>query len=298
MSVALQLARWAYRAARRTPLLKWRWCRAIARRLWRRIVPKRLFRVETIAGSLWVDSRDEGVAPSLLATGAYEPYETRLLHGILQPGMVFVDIGANIGYYTSLAAARVGARGRVIAIEPAPQNFSLLRRNIAESDNFHVEVYQCALGGQSTTGVLYLSETNAGDHRTFAMDDPERSKIPTSIRRLDDLIDASTHIDVVKMDIQGAEPAALAGMTGLLKANRDIVLFTEFWPAAIKQSGYCPRDFLHRLRQSGFRLRRIDEAQERLEDFTLQAANQLCESHRHVNLLAVRGAYASADFDR
>ena len=64
-------------------------------------------------------------------TGRYGPQETALLGAALRPGATFVDVGANWGYFTLLAAHRVGPAGRVVALEPDPRLFALLRANLA-----------------------------------------------------------------------------------------------------------------------------------------------------------------------
>jgi len=79
---------------------------------------------------MYIDSRDTTVGTSLLKWGFFEKYETKLFKKSIKRGMVVLDIGANIGYYTLLAARLVGDEGKVFAFEPDPYNYSLLRKNI------------------------------------------------------------------------------------------------------------------------------------------------------------------------
>lgn len=79
---------------------------------------------------LFVNPADKGVGRNILFNGAYEPTETQLFELVLRPGMRFVDVGAHVGYYTTLGAKLVGSEGEVVAIEPAPANNALLRKNI------------------------------------------------------------------------------------------------------------------------------------------------------------------------
>ena len=75
--------------------------------------------------------QDQFVSRRIREEGIWEPYETSLLLSMLRPGDVFVDVGANIGYFSVLAASVVGDDGAVFAFEPDPDNFRLLRRNVA-----------------------------------------------------------------------------------------------------------------------------------------------------------------------
>ena len=79
--------------------------------------------------------RDKVISERLRREGVWEPYETHLVLNLLEPGGVFVDVGANLGYFSILAAACVGERGRVYAFEPDPDNFALLQAN-SETNGF------------------------------------------------------------------------------------------------------------------------------------------------------------------
>ena len=88
-------------------------------------------------GVFHCDLRD-ATAAEVCFTGRYEPQETQLLRDLLEPGNVFVDVGANWGYYTLAAAHMVGPEGRVVAFEPEPRLFALLTANIAANTLRHV----------------------------------------------------------------------------------------------------------------------------------------------------------------
>ena len=88
-------------------------------------------------------------------TGTYEPQETTLVRAILRPGMTFVDVGANWGYFTLLAASLVGTTGRVLSLEPDPRLFSILQENVGRSGLDHVTPLQLAAAHQA--GILSLS---------------------------------------------------------------------------------------------------------------------------------------------
>ena len=108
---------------------------------------------------LLVDSRDKAVGHYLLNAIAYEPEELDLLRKCLKPGANFLDIGGNIGYFTIIAAKHVGPLGKVIAFEPEPHNFEILRRNVELNKLRNVMIENYAAVDQEKTLTLYLSAT-------------------------------------------------------------------------------------------------------------------------------------------
>lgn len=214
--------------------------------------------VENVLGHrMYLDDRD---SLQLSTRGVYEPFETRFLQQSVRPGMLVLDVGANIGYYTLQFARAVGPTGRVYAFEPDPANFALLRRNI-EANGYEAIVTPVNRAVSDRPGVLnlYVSEDNRGDHRTYGADDG-RAAIPVEAVALDDFLrDLDRPVDLVKMDIQGAEYYALKGMTGLLQRSPDVTLVMEFWPFGLRGSGAEPRAVLELLRGLGFSFRELSE---------------------------------------
>ena len=199
----------------------------------------------------------------------YEPFETSLLAAEVKPGMTIVDLGANIGYYSLLFSKLVGEAGRVYAFEPEPQNFALLKKNLARNQRSNVVALNQAAGDHAGETFLYLSGENHGDHKAYASGD-ERLKVPIAVARVDDCVTGP--VDLVKMDIQGFEAKALEGMTATIAANPRLTIFTEFWPAGLAQAGSDASEFLARLRTFDFEIFFIDEYANRLapaDDATL-----------------------------
>ncbi len=147
---------------------------------------------------------DHGLTP-ILVEGRYEPLQTRVIASLLRPGMQVADIGANIGYYTLLAAGAVGPSGHVWAFEPETSNYDLLLCNIRENKLENVTAEPKAVGAGAGTASLYLSSVNFGDHRLSPSAEPRRS-LAVSVCSLDDYFRTrDVALDLVKMDIQGAE---------------------------------------------------------------------------------------------
>ena len=101
---------------------------------------------------IYTRSLDRFIASALWKYSLSGRYERRLVSSILKPGMTAVDIGANIGFYSMLMAARVGGTGRVVAFEPDADNFRLLEKNILENDIHNVHAEMMAVAGQTGAG--------------------------------------------------------------------------------------------------------------------------------------------------
>jgi FkbM family methyltransferase len=214
--------------------------------------PMATVRVEGLR--MHVDLRDQSIAVGMYIYRAYEPLETGFIRKTLRPGDIFVDIGANIGYYSVRGAKLVGSSGRVIAVEPDLYNSELLRRNATANGVAgivrHVRV---ALGAEKSVGRLYRSPVNFGDHRVYDSDTQTRETVEICIEPLDEVVGGLglSRIDLVKMDVQGYEHQALRGMTEVLRSAKPTIL-TEFWPDGIRAAGGSPEALLEILAGAGY----------------------------------------------
>ncbi len=203
---------------------------------------------------------DRGDTLELSVRGIYEPFETRIAQELLPDAGCFVDIGANIGYYTLLGARRVGPRGQVFAFEPEPRNFALLRQNLERNGYSNTQLENAAVSNISGLLQLYISAENAGDHRVYNSEDQRRAALSIRAVRLDDYFaDDIPLIDLLKMDIQGAEGHALQGMEKLLRCRPPRAVLTEFWPEGLKRAGSDAPAMLRLLETHGYRLALLDE---------------------------------------
>lgn len=181
----------------------------------------------------------------------------------LRPGMVVVDGGAHIGLYTLLASDRVGEAGRVYAFEPDSYNASALRCNVLLGRLANVAVVQKALSDTSGTILFHESRGTVGS-----------SVFPRPVGRSDCVWVRSTTLDeelvavppalLVKLDVEGCEPQALAGMRRVLERAARSVLIVEVNPGALRRAGRSPTALWEVLTSMGFRLSFIDEGAQRL----------------------------------
>jgi FkbM family methyltransferase len=188
---------------------------------------------------------DVHVSASIAATGVWEPQETQFLLDTLRPGDVFVDVGANIGYFSLLASRLVGAAGAVLAFEPEAVNYSLLEANCRRNHCDNIRCFRAALGEENTSGTLYLNELNRGDHSLYPAG-TDRTGQDISIVNGSRLISA-THslVNCIKIDTQGAECDVLRGLQELIVASAPgLIMIIEFSPMHLRNAGTNGRTLL------------------------------------------------------
>ncbi|WP_207477501.1 FkbM family methyltransferase [Arenibaculum pallidiluteum] len=197
------------------------------------------------------DRTDIFVSASIRQHGYWEPQETLAFCNAVQPGMTVVDIGANIGYYTILAAARVGASGRVFAFEPDPVNAALLRENVALNQLDNVQVIEAAIGADDGVLPLHISPTNLGDHRLYDTGEVREVR-QVAVRSLDRFLRAGALVPgLVKIDTQGFEPVIFGSLLPWCRATGHWpTIFSEFWPYAIERAGGSYVAFLEMLHEA------------------------------------------------
>ena len=139
--------------------------------------------------------------------GTYERHETALVRKYLKPGMTFVDIGANIGYYSLMAAAVAGPSGRVIAFEPNPVLSAQLKRTVDHNGIRNITVEQLALAEKAGSSLLFVPKESGNNTATMIANDGGRP-IAVSVLTLDEYLEHHQigHVNFMKMDVEGFEP--------------------------------------------------------------------------------------------
>lgn len=194
--------------------------------------PSTWARVEVDDLKLWVDIGDLGVSRHCV-TGTYEPAETTFVRNFLKPGMTFVDIGANIGWFTLNAANIVGPSGRVISFEPRADTFAALNRTLEDNDYLaFCRAYNNAVGDApgelmigwnshmgNPGGTWLLSVQGLQDAFVNSGAAVQRTEVVT----LDSIV-GDARVDLIKIDVEGAELLALGGAAGVLRNQHPTVL--------------------------------------------------------------------------
>lgn len=206
-----------------------------------------------------------------MLSGKHEEGTISLVKQIVKPGMVVLDIGAHVGYYSRLLAKLVRASGKVIAFEPNPETFQLLTKNMARFRN--VTCLEVAAVDEEMTLTLYDGQLETGMSGLCDLEDyrqwtkqlstefaprakqgyPFRS-FTVKGRPVDQCLAEMgiTSVDFVKMDIEGAEMKALKGMKGCLSSSPNLVMVMEFNPRLLQAFGVSPREVIDILKSYGF----------------------------------------------
>ena len=176
-----------------------------------------------------------------------------------------IDIGAHIGYYTLIAANLVGDKGKVFAFEPAPENYALLVKNIEVNGYRNIIPVQKAVSNKSGTTNLFLFEQNKGMHAIYERSGYGESIVVESITLDDYFSEKQDSVDVIKMDIEGAEMLALSGMDRIIKQSPSLKILIEFRPAELRACGSSAEGFLSKVAEYGFKLQFINEQKQLIE---------------------------------
>jgi FkbM family methyltransferase len=212
------------------------------------------------------DLRD-GLMREVCLTGRYEPQETALLRHLLRPGMTFVDVGANWGYFTLVGGHLVGSSGRVLSVEADPRACRAVRANVDKNRLNTVQLFNIA--ASDTTGRLWFQEyeREARDSGNFGVAQStliveEGRRLEVSARALDDVFDQAgvDGVDVMKMDIEGGEAKAIAGLGRRLSSHRIDYLSMELHPYHLRDLGTSVGAVIGVMRGHGYTPWRIDHS--------------------------------------
>jgi FkbM family methyltransferase len=223
--------------------------------------------VARLAGELGAARFDcdlaDALAREVCFTGIYEPPVTRVFTHHAPAGGTVVDAGANWGYFTLIAAALCGPGGTVAALEPDPRHFAALTHNLALNGFDRVQALSAAASATAGTETLVGYEDNAANRGVSRVSDAGDG--PAAARRyevpslaIDAITAASPVVDLVKIDVEGAEDRVLLGMREGLALRRYRAILLELHPALLRARGVEPASCLRLLSEYGYRGWTID----------------------------------------
>jgi FkbM family methyltransferase len=232
-----------------------------------RFTPAQLLTLDLGKFKLVVDTDDISVSRQIISGGAYEPHVASFLESVLKPGMTALDIGANIGFHAMLMASLVGPAGKVLAFEPNSENCRLILLSLAENRFSHVMLHPVALS--ASAGHACFSPM-LGSNGGFLQDGARTVSHPNCrivpCQRLDDMV--RHPVDLIKIDVEGAEYLALSGGTGLLRRARPIVVAEFSLEMLQRVSGIGGADFLRWMTDLGYRIVLLRRDARPAEDIT------------------------------
>lgn len=208
--------------------------------------------IANVLGSfkLYTNPEEISVAVHLINSGYWEAWITKWFIDIVKPGYVFVDVGANFGYYTRLVEKLAGPTGKVYAVEANPDLASSLQQSIIDfpiENSAPVTVHNVALSDSVGNVELAIFGNNLGGASIL----PDgihghtiTKRIPVKMTTLDTIVDKGEFIDLVKLDIEGAEHLAFKGMENMLDRIDMVVL--EVLPQTFKDNARFVHELFYR----------------------------------------------------
>jgi FkbM family methyltransferase len=178
---------------------------------------------------IFVNTGDMGCPSPIIDGGVWEPENTEILRSFVTPGTKFLDVGANVGYFSIVVGNRLQkGHGKVIAVEPHPHMVELIERSV-HLNRLEPVVEVQAMAASDSTGVLKLfyPDGHIGQGSSVRQFDAAGKLIEAPARRLDDTVPADMVIDLVKIDVEGAELAVLRGMEGIIRRSPRIKILFE-----------------------------------------------------------------------
>lgn len=211
-------------------------------------------------------------------SGGLEPGTGEALRRLVAPGMTVADVGANIGLLTLVMARATGPAGKVLAFEPE----AIPRANLEKMKHLNglawVDVRDQAVGEKAGRLTFHVSDI-IGHSSLYALPEAEEARtIEVEVVRLDDVAPAK-RMDVVKIDVEGAELDVLAGMKGLIGKNPDLAVVAEFGPEHLRRVGQTPAQWFKAFADAGFKPYLIDEATSACAPTDAKAAARLVSAN-------------------
>ena len=214
--------------------------------------------------------------------GEYEEETIGVMRKFLRQGDTFVDIGANIGYLSAVAAGIVGVTGRVYSFEPVPGHFSRLRNVATLNQEYHITVNQCALGAEDGSAKIAVTNlANIGWNTIvpgFMSQDTIKESIDVPVLRFDNFVEKNSlkNISLIKIDTEGYEFPVLKGFSGFFENTKDRpVILCEIAPEAYPHLGYAVDELFDYMRQYGYEAFYISDLSVRVKPSMLHATTNV-----------------------
>ena len=264
----------------------WQMSQAAGRRVAVPIGPDRVL-VRTVVGYVLCSTDDLGTLAVLIERGDLEPGTRLLIERLIEPGDTFVDVGANLGLHTLAAARAMRGEGRVHAFEPYEPTVRLLRESLVINGLAgFVEVHQAAVADGPGEQRLFLGSVS-GHHSLFPLPEMpgvQPASVDVPVVQLDAVLGDDSPVDLMKVDVEGAELQVIDGARSAIERSPEIALIVEFGPSHLARAGQSPGTWFERFDRLGLEFREIDAESGRVYERSVESLAQV----ESVNLLFAR----------
>ncbi len=211
---------------------------------------------------IFLDTRDTSLAPIIIQHGYWEKWVTDIFLSVLKPGMIVVDIGANCGYYSLLAAKAVGPSGQVHCVEPNPLLHNNLTRSFLINGYNQVKLHKVAFSDKEGEVTLYTPGYFSGGATIYEIPSSYTAHGEIKTVRVPAVNFAEYFSDlkarVIKIDIQGAEPHLVDGLLMVAEKSKTLDLLMEYAPILWIAAGFNPKSVLERFTKNKFTIEIIE----------------------------------------
>lgn len=250
------------------------------------------FAVPLRDGYLFVPEEEEGLL--LMYTGAgpdgLEPGTRRIIQMMTPPGGTGVDVGASVGLHTLALARSLGPSGKLYAFEAEARLEPFLRRTINANGLHQTNLQILAVGAEHGEATFHVART-IGHSSLYALSSASevREEVKVEIRTLDELIPEEVQVDLIKIDVEGAELDVIRGAKGVLSRSPNCAIIAELGPSHLKRVGISLGDWLQAFEAFGLKAYAIEEPFGEVR----RADAKALEKEHSVNMAFVRdGSFA------
>jgi len=228
--------------------------------------------VRTEVGFVLCSASDHALISGLLESGELEPGTRLLIQKFLRPGDLYVDVGANIGMHTLAAARAMQGQGKIIAFEPFEQTKRMLEKSVWMNGFSNMTtIYQAAVSNTTGHHEFFIGATS-GHHSLFSLDhtpNHHQNPIEVPLLRLDDTIAPGQPVNLMKIDVEGAELDVIEGGASIITSNPDIALIVEFGASHLRRTGRNPDQWFESFSKLGLNHRVINQDTGMLESLSI-----------------------------
>ena len=225
--------------------------------------------VRSAAGYVMCGVGDPALLACLIESGDLEPGTRLFIEQLIRPGMTFIDVGANVGMHTLAAGRAMNGMGRIVAFEPYGPTRELLAESIFINGlSGVVEIHEAAVSTKSGTQFLHLGKAS-GHHSLYPLGEDggaDCGSVPVRLVSLAEVIPAGTRVDLIKIDVEGAELDVLHSARPFIESNPEIALIVEFGPSHLERTGCSVENWFAAFAEMGLVYQEIDSLEGTLHE--------------------------------